>query len=279
MIDFYGVIGNPIQHSLSPKIHRMFAAQTNQNLVYDSILVELNALPQMLTDFQAKGGKGLNVTLPFKQEVFALVDACSERAQNAGAVNTIRFNPDGSRFGDNTDGIGFIRDLIFNYQFAIKKKRILLLGAGGAARGVLIPILNEWPEELVIANRTVSKAIDLAEAFDQYGPVCGSSLEDLAGTSFDLVINATSASLQTEKLNLPKNILRASACCYDMVYGKGMTPFLHWAREQGAALIIDGLGMLVEQAAEAFFLWREVRPETSQVLAKLSAAHKMNSLA
>lgn len=269
-MDFYGVIGNPIQHSLSPKIHRMFAQQTKQHLVYDPILVELNGLPQMLAEFQAKGGKGLNVTLPFKQQAFELTETHSERAQSAGAVNTIRFNPDGSRFGDNTDGIGFLRDLMLNHQFVIKAKRVLLLGAGGAARGVLKPILSECPEELVIANRTTSKAVLLANAFSQHGSVRGASLEAVAGARFDLVINATSASLNEAVLILPENILREGACCYDMIYGKGMTPFLCWAREQGASLVTDGLGMLVEQAAESFFLWREVRPDTRPVLAKLA---------
>lgn len=269
-MDLYAVIGNPIQHSLSPTIHAMFAEQSNQQLAYDRILVPLDGLPEALSDFQKKGGKGLNITLPFKQDAFSLVNAHTERALLAGAINTIRFNSDGSCFGDNTDGVGFIRDLTIHHHFSIKEKRVLILGAGGSVRGILKPILDESPSEVVIANRTENKAADLAEAFSQYGSVRACSLHDLAHASFDLIVNATSASLQQDNLILPDGLVKKGGCCYDLVYGKGITPFLQWAQQQNAALATDGLGMLVEQAAESFYLWRNVRPDTRLVLTKLA---------
>ncbi len=264
--DRYGVMGNPIQHSLSPKIHALFAKQTHQQLVYDPILVALDGFSQALLNFQEQGGKGVNITLPFKQQAFECVDVLSERAKLARAVNTIKFEADGVRFGDNTDGIGFIRDVTMHHAFPLKNARILILGAGGAARGVLGAILQEEPALLVIANRTAEKAYALANEFSAQGLVSGCALSQLTGYSFDLVINATSASLQEEAITLPDDILSEYAYCYDMVYGKGQTPFLTWAKEHGAAITSDGLGMLVEQAAEAFLLWRNVKPDTASIL-------------
>lgn len=270
-MDQYGVIGNPIQHSKSPLIHRLFAEQTKLQLQYSSFLVEIDGLEKAIADFQAQGGKGLNITLPFKHRAFALVDTLTERAERAEAINTIKFNEDGTRLGDNTDGVGLMRDILTNLNFSVTKKRVLILGAGGAVRGILDPILNEKPTEIVIANRTENKAVALAEAFSDIGLVQACPLSLLESNSFDLVINGTSASLQGEMLDLPGSILKKDALCYDMAYARGVTPFLRWAAEQGAAVGIDGLGMLVEQAAEAFYLWHNIKPDTKPVLAELKA--------
>lgn len=268
-MDNYGVIGNPIQHSKSPLIHRLFAEQAQQKLQYSPILVELDGLERTLADLRDQGFKGLNITLPFKHKAFGLMDTLTERAERAQAINTVTFNEDGTCLGDNTDGVGLIRDIIGNLKFTIQKKRVLILGAGGAVRGILDPILSEKPCELIIANRSENKAVALAEDFSDSGFVQACPLSLLETNAFDLVINGTSASLQDEMLDLPGSILKDGALCYDMVYGKGLTPFLRWALEQGAAECVDGLGMLVEQAAESFYLWRGVKPDTQTVLSSL----------
>lgn len=268
-MDTYGVIGNPIQHSLSPLIHTLFAEQTKQQLIYRPILVAVDSLASALNEFQAQGGKGLNITLPFKQQAFQLVNAHSERAMCAFAINTLKFNDEGDRLGDNTDGVGLIRDITLHHQFSIRGKKVLLLGAGGAVRGVIKPILQEEPSELVIANRTENKAQALAGEFLKYGSVRALTFSALVENQFDLIINGTAASLSESSIELPENIMTNNAYCYDMVYGKGTTPFLHWAKSQGAKLCSDGLGMLVEQAAESFFIWRGVKPDTLPVLTKL----------
>lgn len=270
-MDNYGVMGNPIQHSKSPAIFRLFAEQTKQQLHYASILVALDGLSSALTEFKKEGGKGVNITLPFKHRAFSLVDSVSERAQRAEAINTIQFNEDGTLFGDNTDGVGLVRDILTNHKVSIKNKRILVLGAGGAVRGVLDAIIGEQPSEVVVSNRTENKAVALAEAFADVGPIIACPLSLLENNSFDMVINGTSASLQDEMLDLPGSILKEGAFCYDMVYGKGLTPFLRWAREQGAVTCVDGLGMLVEQAAESFYLWRKIKPETGSILSEMRA--------
>lgn len=262
--DQYGVMGNPITHSKSPRIHALFAQQTNQRLHYTAIHVDLGGFAQAVGNFDASGGKGLNITVPFKQEAFALVDSRSARAERAGAVNTIKFEKD-KLIGDNTDGVGLVNDLVQNHQLNLQGKRILLMGAGGAARGVLAPLLETKPALLVIANRTPDKAVELAAAFADLGKVKGCGFHELSGQQFDLVINATAASLQGELPPLPADILAAGAVCYDMMYGKP-TPFMEWAKSHGAALVLDGLGMLVEQAAESFFIWRGVRPQTAPVI-------------
>jgi shikimate dehydrogenase len=269
-MDQYGVIGNPVQHSKSPLIYRLFAEQTGQSLQYSAILVELEGLAVALAAFQAQGGKGVNITLPFKHRAVALVDSLTERAQRAEAINTITFNEDGSRLGDNTDGVGLVRDILVNKHFSIRGKRILVLGAGGAVRGIIDPLFGEHPSEIVIANRTENKAVALAEEFSDAGSTQACPLSLLENNSFDLVINGTSASLQDEMLDLPGSILKEDALCYDMVYGRGVTPFLRWAREQGSVLCVDGLGMLVEQAAESFYLWRNSKPDTKPVFAALN---------
>ncbi len=261
----YAVMGNPIQHSKSPRIHALFARQTGQNIEYSAIQVDPGGLEQAIGNFQASGGKGLNITVPFKRTAWELMDELSERARLAGAVNTILFR-NHSRHGDNTDGVGLVRDLRHNHAITLENRDILLLGAGGAARGVLEPLLAERPARLVIANRTPNRAHDLADRFSPLGEVRGCGLAALEGQRFDLIINATAASLAGELPPLPDELLNAGGCCYDMMYGPEPTPFLQWAKAHGAGKTIDGLGMLVEQAAESFFLWRGVRPNTGPVI-------------
>ena len=268
MSDLYCVFGNPVAHSRSPAIHAAFAAASGADLCYEARLAPRDGFVSAVTNFVAAGGKGANVTVPFKEEAYRLCARLSERAARAGAVNTLVFG--GSEvFGDNTDGAGLVQDITANLGFALGGRRILLLGAGGAARGVIAPLLAGGPASLHIANRSADKAQLLAAAFADMAPLAGGSFAELAGKSFDLVINATSASLSGESLPLPAGLFAPGALAYDMMYGKGETPFLHLARAQGAAQCADGLGMLVEQAAEAFFVWRGVRPPTATVLADL----------
>jgi shikimate dehydrogenase len=270
MSDLYCVFGNPIAHSKSPAIHAAFAAESRQDLVYEARLAAVDGFKQAISEFIAAGGKGANVTVPFKEEAFRLATRLSERAARAGAVNTLAFN--GAKiFGDNTDGAGLVRDITHNLGFSLAGKRILLLGAGGASRGVIAPLLAEKPASLFIANRSADKAVALAASFADMAAVDAGNFAKTAGKSFDLVINATSASLSGESLPLPPGIFAPGSLAYDMMYGKGETPFLALAREQGAGQRADGLGMLVEQAAEAFFVWRGVRPASAQVLADLRA--------
>ena len=265
-LDRYAVMGNPIAHSKSPMIHTLFAKQTKQKLEYGAILVELGQFVEAVQAFKAEGGKGLNVTVPFKRDAWRLVDERSESAALAGAVNTVLIREDGSLYGDNTDGIGMVRDIRDNLGITISGKRVLVLGAGGAVRGVLGPLLEEKPAEVVIANRTPDRAQELADAFEDYGRVDGSSFADLDGSRYDIVINGTSASLKGEVPPLPEGILARDAFCYDMMYGAEPTAFMRWADDEGCERIADGLGMLVEQAAESFLLWRGVRPETAPVI-------------
>lgn len=263
MTDRYAVFGHPIAHSKSPLIHAAFARQTGQDLSYEAILAPLDGFADSVAAFIAAGGRGANVTVPFKEEAFRLADRLSPRAERAGAVNTLKFEPDGI-FGDNTDGAGLVADLTRNLRRPLAGKRILLLGAGGAARGVIGPLLDEQPTTLVIANRTVSRAQELAELFDRGIRACGF---DALDGPFDLVVNATAASLAGELPPLSPKIFTPGTLAYDMMYGRD-TPFLAFARAQGAATA-DGLGMLVEQAAEAFHLWRGIRPDTAPVIASL----------
>lgn len=270
MPDLYAVFGNPIAHSKSPAIHAAFAALTAQDLHYEARLAPVDGFATAISDFVAAGGKGANVTVPFKEEAFRLSTRLSERAARAGAVNTLQF-VGGEIFGDNTDGAGLVRDITHNLGCSLAGKHILLLGAGGAARGVIAPLLAGGPASLFIANRSADKALALAAAFADLAEVDAGSFGETAGKSFDLVINATSASLAGASLPLPAGIFAPGSLAYDMMYGKGETPFLAQARAQGAARLADGLGMLAEQAAEAFFVWRGVRPETASVLAELRA--------
>jgi len=264
-IDRYAVMGNPITHSKSPKIHTVFAKQTNQAVEYTSIHVDIGGFNQAVGNFSASGGKGLNVTVPFKQEAWALVNERSARAQMAGAVNTIKFNH-GRSYGDNTDGIGLVNDLQNNYQYELRGRRVLLMGAGGAARGIIAPLLEQQPTLMIIANRTPDKAVALASHFAELGTIQGCGYSQLEDLQFDIVLNATAASLQGEVPPLPEELLADEALCYDLMYGAKPTAFMAWATVHGASQITDGLGMLVEQAAESFHIWRDVRPETQSVI-------------
>lgn len=270
MTDRYCVFGNPIAHSKSPAIHTLFAASTQQDLSYEALLAPLDGFADAVCDFVAAGGRGANVTVPFKEEAFRLCNRLSQRAERAGAVNTLVF--DGNEiFGDNTDGAGLVRDITCNLGFSLAGKRVLLLGAGGAARGVILPLLAGQPASLFIANRSPEKAEALASLFAGSVTVDGGNVAKISGKSFDLLINATSASLSGASISMPAGVFAPGSLAYDMMYGKGDTPFMAQARSQGAAQCADGLGMLVEQAAEAFMLWRGVRPETPIVLAGLRA--------
>ena len=274
MSDLYCVFGNPIAHSKSPAIHAAFAQQTGEDLRYEARLAAVDGFFAAISDFVAEGGHGANVTVPFKEEAYRRCDRLSDRAARAGAVNTLQF-VDGSVHGDNTDGAGLVRDIRVNLGRSLAGQRILLLGAGGASRGVIAPLLAEKPAALVIANRSPDKAQQLAAAFADLAAgavLSGGAFAQLAGQQFDVVINATSASLSGDSLPLPAGIFAPGSLAYDMMYGKGETPFLALARAQGAAHCADGLGMLVEQAAEAFTVWRGKRPETAGVLASLRAA-------
>jgi len=268
--DRYAVIGHPIAHSLSPWIHTQFAQQTRQNLVYASLDIQPAELPARLHEFFTRG-LGLNVTVPHKQAVLTLLDELHEAARIAGAVNTIVRQPDGSLHGDNTDGIGLVRDLRVNLGVTLAARRVLLLGAGGAARGVLAPLLALGPAELVIANRSSERAHELARRYAPLGPVLGAAFGELGSQRFDVIVNATSAALAGELPPLPPELLRRAQVCYDLTYGRPAARFLDWARQQGVACCFDGAGMLVEQAAESFLRWRGVRPDTAPVLAALRA--------
>ena len=267
-IDDYAVMGNPISHSKSPSIHTLFAEQTQQSVLYTAIHVDLGGFKQAVGNFVATGGKGLNITVPFKQEAWELVSERSERAERAGAVNTIKIEND-QLFGDNTDGVGLVNDLTINHGIELKNKNILLMGAGGAARGVLVPLLKQNPSSLFIVNRTPDRAKDLALDFSDVGNVEGGGYDAIVDLKFDIVINATAASLQGELPPLPDTLLNDNASCYDMMYSAKPTPFMVWATEHNAEKVLDGLGMLVEQAAESFYIWRDVKPETKPVIDQL----------
>ncbi|OZG73261.1 shikimate dehydrogenase [Hahella sp. CCB-MM4] len=270
-MDIYAVVGNPVAHSKSPKIHNLFASQTAQNMEYTAIQSPLEAFTDTVTRFFANGGCGLNVTVPFKEQAWSMAQVRTPRAELAGAVNTL-YQQDGVLHGDNTDGAGLVRDLVVNNGQELKGKRILILGAGGAVRGVLMPILEKQPALITLANRTLSKAQALAEIFSPYGNLESSGFERLQ-TSYDLVINGTSASLAGDLPPISPKVISSETVTYDMMYGNEATVFNAWAAQQGAALCIDGLGMLVEQAAEAFAIWRGVRPVTDTVLAGLRAGN------
>ncbi|MGB5606232.1 MAG: shikimate dehydrogenase [Gammaproteobacteria bacterium] len=265
MTDHYAVMGNPVAHSKSPQIHTLFAAQSGADLDYVAIRVEPGTFPQAVADFHAAGGKGLNITVPFKEQAWSLAGERSARAERAGAVNTLVLDVSGVHYGDNTDGAGLVRDLTVNHDCPLAHRRVLLIGAGGAARGVIEPLLTEQPALLVIANRTPGKAIELARLFCDLGRVEGCGLPDLEGQAFDVIINATAASLAGRVPELPDAVC-AGSWCYDMMYASKPTAFMDWASARGAQQCLDGLGMLVEQAAESFYLWRGVRPETGPVI-------------
>lgn len=268
VIDRYAVIGNPVGHSKSPDIHARFAAQTGQALAYERVLAPLDGFAQTIDGLVRSGFKGANVTVPFKLEAFAVAGQLSARARAAGAVNTLSFR-DGVIVGDNTDGVGLVNDIVRNAEVDIAGRRVLLLGAGGAARGVLLPLLGQRPAHLTIANRTHAKAESLAREFAAHGPVTASEFPELR-SAFDVVINATSASLAAELPPLDGAVFKPDTLAYDMMYGQRPTVFMDFAAAHGAR-VRDGLGMLVEQAAESFFVWRGVRPETAPVHAEMRA--------
>lgn len=270
--DRYAVMGNPIAHSKSPFIHTRFAATTGQHLRYEAILVDRDRFATAVADFHAAGGKGLNVTVPFKREAWQLAVQRSPRAERAGAVNTLWWDAQDRLQGDNTDGAGLVRDLRDNLGLTLAGRRILLAGAGGAARGVLEPLLAEHPACVVIANRTPDKALELADAFADLGTISGCGFDALGSASFDLVINATAAGLSGQVPPLPGTVFARGAWAYDMMYGREPTAFVKWSLQRGADRACDGLGMLVEQAAEAFWIWRGVRPATGPVIASLRGA-------
>lgn len=268
-IDRYAVIGNPIAHSRSPDIHAAFAAQTGEALRYERLLAPLDQFAATLQRFRSEGGKGANVTVPFKLGAHGLARRLTERARAAGAVNTLYWQDD-DLVGDNTDGVGLVNDILINAGIPIVGKRILLLGAGGAARGVILPLLQKRPASLTIANRTVSKAEELARHFDGAGEILIAGFAELK-RPFDIVINATSASLDAALPSISGALFGRGSLAYDMMYGREPTVFLRFANKQGA-VVRDGLGMLVEQAAESFFVWRGKRPDTASVLQHLRDA-------
>lgn len=271
MTDRYAVIGNPIGFTKSPFIHGTFAKATGQDLSYEAIEGPIGGFAGRVDQFRAEGARGLNVTAPFKLDAFAYATELSESAKQAGAVNCLKFEGD-RIIAENFDGFGLVRDIALNLGVNMTGRRVLMLGAGGAARGALLPFLRQEPSELVLVNRTLSKAVALAEEFAGRGPLIVSGYAELADLAegYDVVVNATSASLRGEMPPLPGNVLRGAELAYELAYGKGLTPFLRMARAEGMTKLADGVGMLVEQAAEAFAWWRGVRPSTAEVIAKLT---------
>ena len=267
--DRYALVGHPVEHSRSPLIHQLFARQTGQNLSYELIDAEPKSFETAVRGFAAAGGRGLNVTVPHKEAAFELVDEISEPANAARAVNTISFQG-GKLRGENTDGVGLIRDLVVNQRVTLPGRRVLVLGAGGAARGIVGPLLAARPAELVIANRTQARADELVAQFGDPAALRAVAFEELRSlAAFDLLINATSAGLKGEAPPFPGSLVGSDSVGYDLVYSVNDTPFVAWAREHGAARSLQGWGMLIEQAAESFFIWRGVRPDTKPILKQL----------
>lgn len=265
----YAVVGHPVAHSKSPLIHQAFATQLGRVLSYETIDAPPGDFAHVVRQFRQTGGAGLNVTVPYKQEAYALAEQVSPRAEQAGAVNTLAW-ADGPLTGDNTDGIGLLRDLTHNQRLTLAGRRLLVLGAGGAARGILGPLLEAGPAAVRLVNRTAQRARDLAALFRPLGPVAGGGWEDAAGEgAWDLIINATAASLEGQVPPVPARVVTDRTVCYDLAYADGPTVFLQWAQAAGAARVVDGLGMLVEQAAAAFVLWHGVRPDTAAVIEAL----------
>mgnify|MGYP001814526721 CR=1 FL=1 len=270
--DKYAVFGIPIKHSRSPAIHAAFAAQSGHAIQYRAVRVAEDGFERAASNFFAEGGRGLNITLPFKQEAFCFAGRLSDRAQRAGAVNTLSRADDGVIEGDNTDGIGLVRDMVANLGWVVQGLRILIIGAGGAVRGVLEPLLRERPREILIVNRTAGRAEQMAREFADLGALQGGGYDLIGERQFDLVINASSAGLSGEMPSLPATLLTERSCCYDMLYGSEPTPFMRWAAHHAAWAVADGLGMLVEQAAQSFYIWRHVRPETRPVINQIREA-------
>ena len=268
-VDNYAVVGNPVAHSKSPQIHAAFARQTRQELCYQAIEVDKGRFAEVLAEFEERGGKGLNITVPFKGDAWSASNHLTERARRAQAVNTLWFGDDSYRYGDTTDGTGLVRDLAVNHGINMLGIRILILGAGGAIRGVLDPLFDAEPASIIIANRTVERARILADAFSDRGEITACSYADLSTMQFNLIINGTSASLQGEVPPIPDSVLSSDPICYDLMYADDDTPFMQWARVREVSEIHDGLGMLVEQAAASFEIWRGIWPETKAVIKML----------
>jgi shikimate dehydrogenase len=268
-MDLYGVMGNPIHHSKSPAIHHFFANQTQQAMRYTAIEVEPDRLGLALDSFQAQGGKGLNITSPFKLQAMAFVQELTPRAERAQAINMITFTANGLRIGDNSDGIGLIRDLT-RQQLDLTNKNILIWGAGGAVRGILSSILEAKPRQLIIANRTASKALQLQEIYTGQANMQICSIAEVPNLTFDFIINATSGSLTQAQVNFPKVLINQMTYCYDLSYGQASLGFAAWAKQLGCKHFSDGMGMLIEQAAESFYLWRGIMPDTSKLHEKYS---------
>jgi shikimate dehydrogenase len=271
-LDKYAVFGNPVGHSKSPQIHTSFAKQTGEALEYSALLAEKDRFKETAEGFFVAGGKGANVTVPFKEEAYKLAKSLSAEASKAGAVNTLSLDGEGKLCGHNTDGIGLVTDIKTNHDGSLTNKTILVLGAGGATRGILQPFLDESPDSICIANRTVSKAEALAALFAESGNISTCGFDDLAGKQFDWIINATSASLQGDSLPIPVELIGENTWCYDLMYANEPTAFCHWSKQAGAKMVMDGLGMLVEQAAESFLLWRGIRPQTGDVIDRLKTS-------
>ena len=271
MTDRYAVIGNPIDHSKSPLLQMTFARQTGQDMVYERILGSRDSFSRHIEDFRNQGGKGLNITVPFKVEAFDLADERTPRSRMAGATNTYLFRDNGEILGDNTDGVGIVRDITGNLGHDFRNRRILILGAGGAVRGIILPILEERPREIVVANRTPSTAQELVRAFSPFAGDSVISGGDFPGTCgrFDIIINGTSSSLSNQTLQLNQDIWGPESLAYDMVYQNRPTQFMELAQSCGCGKTSDGLGMLVEQGAESFYLWRGIRPDTAPVIRML----------
>lgn len=269
-MDSYAVIGHPIAHSKSPLIHRQFAQQTNQPITYDAIEAPLDAFAETVKQFRQSGGKGCNVTLPFKEQAYQLATQHSPLAKEAGAANTLVFK-ENKIYADSTDGPGLVNDLVNNHQFVLAQKKLLILGAGGVVKCITGPLFAGGAQQIVIANRTTEKAMAIAKQFSSHGNIEGCGLEAIPDLNYDLIINATSSGINGETPNIkPALIMKQKTWCYDLFYADKPTAFLAWAAEQGAAKCMDGLGMLVEQAAVAFYLWRGVYPETQSVIQQLS---------
>ncbi|PJE78924.1 Shikimate dehydrogenase (NADP(+)) [invertebrate metagenome] len=272
LIDRYAVAGNPVSHSLSPQIHTLFAQETRQPIQYTTLQIPAENFKEAVLQFFTNGGKGLSVTVPFKKEAWLIADIRTPRAQKAGAANTL-WMADNQLIADNTDGVGLIRDITLNHQISLKNKAVLIIGAGGAAQGVLQPLLDEKPKQLIIANRTASKADKLVNLFHTKNNLSSCSLQEVNG-DFDMVINATSASLQGQTPDIPATAINSNTICYDMMYDlKKDTAFNQWAKQQHAKTTLDGLGMLIEQAAEQFFLWRNIQPKSAAVFTALKNNH------
>jgi len=267
MIHRYTVFGNPIAQSKSPEIHALFAEQTGRQIEYTRTLADDHNFADAVRSFVELDARGFNITAPFKQDVLALCDSLSAEAEKANAVNTVKIEKNGVLSGHNTDGSGLLMDLRENLALTLNSTRILIAGAGGATRGILMPLLLHAPDQLVIANRTVNKAYELARDFSDCGEITACSYEDIPQGSYDLVINATSASLSDQCPPLPRHCVRESTIAYDLSYGKE-TEFMRWAREAGSTRCVDGTGMLLEQAADAFFIWENIRPKTRTILSK-----------